>query len=129
MNIKDLGNYELVNGNTSNPVLIGTPTFYNFSVQTRDPSSAITNNPVFSVADQLELNGMLKGTIYAAAEELEQVDGRCGYWWYITDIKSEYIPATQAVSAEDGYLYFLVLSATVISVQDKNIPSTSPSGV
>ena len=129
MNIKELGNYELVNNNTDNPVLIGTPTFYNFSVQTRDPSSAITNNPVFSVADQLELNGILKDTIYAAAESMEQVDSRCGYWWYISDIKSEYIPATQTVSVEDGFLYFLVLSATVIVVADRNIPSTSPSGV
>jgi hypothetical protein len=123
MNIKELGNYELVNGNTDSPILVGTPTFYNFSVQTRDSSSAITNNPVFSPADQLELNAMLKGTIYAAAEELEQVDSRCGYWWYISDIKSEYIPASQTVSVEDGFLYFLVLSATVIAVQDRNNPS------
>lgn len=129
MNIKELGNYELVNNNTDNPVLIGTPTFYNFSVQTRDPNSAITNNPVFSVADQLELNGILKETIYAAAEAMEQVDRGCGHWWYISDIKSEYIPATQTVSVEDGFLYFLVLSATVIVVADRNIPSTSPSGV
>jgi hypothetical protein len=129
MNIKELGNYELVNNNTSNPVLIGTPTFYNFSVQTRDANSAITNDPVFDIADQIEVNGKLKDIIYAAADSLDQVDSKCGYWWYISDIKSEYIAKTGTVSVEDGFLYYLVLSATVIVVADRNIPSTSPSGV
>lgn len=129
MNIKELGNYELVNENTDNPVLIGTPTFYNFSMRTRDANSAITNDPIFNVEDQLDVNDRLRDLIYEASDFAGQSGDGCGYWWYITDIKSEYIPATQTVSVEDGFLYFLVLSATVISVQDKNIPATSPSGV
>ena len=129
MNIKELGNYELVNDNNDNPVLIGTPTFYNFSVQTRGSNSAITNYPVFNAEEQLDVNDSLRNLIYAASVFAGQSGNGCGYWWYITDVKSEYITERPVVTVEDGFLYFLVLSATVIVVADRNIPSTSPSGV
>jgi hypothetical protein len=123
MNIKDLGNYELVNGNTDNPVLIGTPTFYNFSIQTKAAVDPSATQPMFSVATQIEMKEDLFNLIYDAAQSVGQADPRCGAWWYITDIKSEYI----IKSGVSGY--FMVLSATVIAVTDNNIPATSPSGV
>jgi hypothetical protein len=67
--------------------------------------------------------------IFAAAEALDQAGRGCGYWWYITDIKSEYIAKTATVSVEDGFLYYLVLSATVVVFANRNTPSTSPSNV
>lgn len=129
MNIKELGNYELVNENTDNPVLIGTPRFYNFSVQTKGANSAITNYPVFNVEEQLDVNDSLRNLIYAASDFAGQSGNGCGYWWYITDVKSEYITERPTVSIEEGFLYYLVISATVVVVQDANFPATSPSGV
>jgi hypothetical protein len=121
MNIKDLGNYELVNANTESPVLIGTPTFYNFSIQTKTAIDPTSTRPIFSTATQLEMKDDLLQLIADAAAELGQDGDGCGYWWYITDIKSEYINKIGVGG------YFMVLSATVIAVADNNIPATSPS--
>ena len=123
MNIKDLGNYELVNGNTDNPVLIGTPTFYNFSIQTKGAVNPTSIRPMFDAANQVEMKSDLFNLIYDAAQSVGQADPKCGAWWYITDIKSEYINKIGVAE------YFMVLSATVIAVTDKNIPARSPSGV
>ena len=123
MNIKELGNYVLVNGNADNPILIGTPSFLNISIQSKvavDPSST---RPMFSAATQLEMNDDLKQLIYDTADSINQYGDGCGYWWYITDVKSEYI----IKSGVSGY--FLVISATIITVADNNIPATSPSNV
>ena len=123
MNIKELGNYVLVNGNTDSPILIGTPSFLNISIQSKvavDPSST---RPMFSAATQLEMNDDLKQLIYDTADSINQYGDGCGYWWYITDIKSEYILKATTTN------YFLVLSAKVIVVGDNNIPATSPSNV
>jgi hypothetical protein len=120
MNIKELGNYELVNENSDSPILIGTPTFYNFSIQTKsafDPSLTI---PMFTPGIQLEMKGDLLLLIADAADEAGQFGDGCGAWWYITDIKSEYINKIGVAG------YFMVLSATVISVYDNNIPAHSP---
>ena len=123
MNIKELGNYELVNGNTDNPVLVGTPKFYNFSAQLKDAADPNGTAPMISPALQLTLKNSLLGLIADAADEAGQFGDGCGAWWYITDIKSEYIIKATTVN------YYLVLSATVIVVEDINIPATSPSGV
>jgi hypothetical protein len=123
MNIKDLGNYELVNGNTDSPILIGTPTFYNFSIQTKGAFNPTSTRPMFDIETQVEMKGDLSTLIYDTAVELNQADDGCGHWWYITDIKSEYINKIGVAE------YFMVLSATVIVVRDRNFPSQSPSNV
>lgn len=123
MNIKDLGNYELVNNNKSNPILIGAPIFYNFSIQTKTAVDPSITRPMFSIATQLEMKDDLFNLIYDIADSVGQTGNDCGFWWYITDIKSEYIIKSGVAG------YFMVLSATVIAVADNNIPATSPSGV
>jgi hypothetical protein len=123
MNIKDLGNYELVNGNTDSPILIGTPTFYNFSIQTKTAVDPTSTRPMFTVGVQLEMKDNLLSLIADASIALDQNGDGCGAWWYITDVKSEYI----IKSGVSGY--FMVLSATVIAVEDNNIPAASPSNV
>lgn len=123
MNIKELSNYELVNDNNDSPILTGTPTFYNFSIQTKSAVDPASTRPMFPVVTQLEMKDDLLSLIYDAAEALGEVGNGCGAWWYITDVKSEYI----IKSGVSGY--FMVLSATVISVGDNNFPATSPSGV
>lgn len=123
MNIKELGNYELVNGNADNPILIGTPTFYNFSIQSKSAVDPSLTRPMFDAAAQIEMNTDLKDLIYNIAGSLGKSGDGCGYWWYITDVKSEYI----IKSGVSGY--FMILSATVIEFVDNNIPATSPSGV
>ena len=123
MNIKDLGNYELVNGNTDSPILIGTPEFYNFSIQTKTAVDPSGTQPMFSAATQIEIKGDLLTLIEDASIRLDQNGDGCGCWWYITDIKSEYINKIGVAA------YFMVLSATVIAVEDNNIPAASPSNV
>lgn len=123
MNIKDLGNYELANNNSDSPILVGTPKFYNFSIQAKaayDPSGTA---PMVSAGLQLELKDDLFSLIADAADEAGQYGDGCGAWWYITDIKSEYILKATTTN------YFLILSATVVVVEDTNIPATSPSNV
>ena len=123
MNIKDLSNYELVNGNGDSPILIGTPTFYNFSIQTKSAVDPSLTRPMFTPGTQLEMKDGLLLLIADAADEAGQFGDGCGAWWYITDIKSEYIIKSEVAG------YFMVLSATVIAVSDNNFPSVSPSGV
>jgi hypothetical protein len=123
MNIKDLGNYELVNGNTDSPILIGTPKFYNFSIQTKTAVDPTSTRPMFDAATQVEMKDDLLTLLEDASIALDQNGDGCGYWWYIIDVKSEYIIKSGVAG------YFMVLSATVISVGDNNIPATSPSGV
>jgi hypothetical protein len=123
MNIKDLGNYELVNGNTDSPILIGTPTFYNFSIQTKTAVDPTSTRPMFDAATQVEMKDDLLTLLEDASIALDQNGDGCGYWWYITDVKSEYIIKSGVAG------YFMVLSATVIAVEDNNIPAASPSNV
>lgn len=123
MNIKDLGNYELANGNGDIPILIGTPKFYNFSIQTKTAVDPTSTRPMFTVGVQLEMKDDLFSLIADAAGEADQYGDGCGAWWYITDVKSEYI----IKSGVSGY--FMVLSATVVAVEDTNTPATSPSNV
>ena len=123
MNIKELGNYELVNANTDNPILIGTPIIRNFSVQSKTSVDPSLTTPMFGPEEQVEVIDDLKTLIEDTALALSQHGDGCGAWWYITDIKSEYINKIGVAT------YFLVVSATVISVYDNNIPATSPSGV
>jgi hypothetical protein len=123
MNIKDLGNYELVNGNTDSPILIGTPTFYNFSIQTKTAVDPTSTRPMFNAATQVEMKDNLLTLLEDASIALDQNGDGCGFWWYITDIKSEYINKIGVTG------YFMVLSATVIAVEDNNIPAVSPSNV
>jgi hypothetical protein len=123
MNIKDLGNYELANGNGDSPILVGTPKFYNFSIQTNAAVDPTSTRPMFTVGVQLEMKDDLFSLIADAADEAGQYGDGCGAWWYITDIKSEYILKATTTN------YFLILSATVVIVEDTNIPATSPSNV
>ena len=123
MNIKELGNYQLVNNNTDIPILIGTPSFYNFSIQSKGAVDPTSTRPMFEAADQIEMQGDLLQLIYNAALSIDEANPGCGVWWYITDIKSEYINKIGVTG------YFMVLSATVIAVEDNNIPAVSPSNV
>jgi hypothetical protein len=123
MNIKDFSKYQLVNGNNDNPVLVSNPRYYNFSIQSKGAIDPTLVSPMFDSEDQLQVNADLIDLIYNIATFAEQADSGCGYWWYITDIKSQYINKIGAAG------YFMVLSATVIAVEDNNIPAASPSNV
>jgi hypothetical protein len=123
MNIKELGNYKVVNDNNDSPILVGTPNFFNFSIQSKVAVDPAVTRPMFDAATQIEMKEDLLGLIYDAAETFGEVGDGCGSWWYLTEIKSEYI---NKIGVSD---YFLVLSANVIVVSDDNFPATSPSGV
>lgn len=123
MNIKELSNYKVVNDNNDSPIIVGTPNFFNFSIQSKVAVDPSLTRPMFDAAIQIEMKDDLITLIQDAANSLGELGDGCGSWWYLNEIKSEYINKI-GVSG-----YFLVLSANVIVVSDDNNPATSPSGV
>jgi hypothetical protein len=126
MNIKDLGNYQMITDNTDSPILIGTPQPYTFSWSTTLAYQTATEFP--NAEDQVS---MLDQAL--AFVQLDIIDGvygeydpGCGVWWYLKGYDIEFVPR---ISDGNSLGQYWIYKIHVFRVEDRNIPATSPSNV
>jgi hypothetical protein len=121
MNIKDLANYQLVNDNNDNPILVGTPTRYTFTYT--DATAYDIDGP--SAEEQVNLiNDSLSFVQNNIINDIfgEFGDG-VGVWWYLEKYDINFVNIT---GTNDVYLRYNIY---LFKVEDINFPSTSPSGL
>jgi hypothetical protein len=124
MNIKDLGNYQMITNNTDSPILVGTPQFFTF---TWTDSAPYSNE---------ELTANLQASLLQSAlgfVQFDVIDGLyneyepgAGAWWYL---KSYDIDYAIKYSGANPIGYVCIYKIHVFRVADENIPATSPSNV
>lgn len=126
MNIKDLGNYQMITNNTDSPILVGTPTFYTFvwsSGENYDPSLDFPNSGTQSSMLQSALSFVQFDVINDIYNEY---DPGAGAWWYLKGFDVEFVPKSSSGSSTAAYWMYKV---HVFRVADMNFPATSPSNV
>lgn len=126
MNIKDLGNYQMITENTDSPVLIGEPQPYTFSWSTRLAYDTADEFP--EALDQV--NMIQQALAFVKLDVIESVYNEystgCGAWWYLKGYDVEFVPKISEGNSTGQYWIYKI---HLFRVEDRNFPSQSPSGV
>ena len=120
MNIKELGNYELVNANNDDPILVGGPDYYTFLYVDKQANDFSANQ--LSITHQGDNMGDAKNYVRDIIDSYYgEVGNGCGRWWYIKDIELTLISKDGAPS-----YFYPAYSIKVLRFHDRNFPSTTP---
>lgn len=121
MNIKELGNYQLINANTTNPVLVGTPEYYTFVYVDKQANNFA--NDQLPVNTQGDNNLAALEYAYTIIDEYwGEIGNESGAWWYVKDIEMSFLSKDGAPS--NFYAAYVI---KLFRVVDNNTPATSPS--
>lgn len=124
MNIKELGNYQLINDNLDNPILIGTPERFTF---TYTDSTSYTNEELSANTQSSMLQSALSFVQFDVIDGLyNEYGSSTGVWWYLEKYDIDYAIKYDGANPSG---YVCIYKVYVFRVYDNNIPAQSPSGV
>lgn len=124
MNIKELGNYQLINDNLDAPVLIGTPERLTFTYTDSVPYS---NIELTAGTQSSMIQSALSFVQFKVIDEFYNEYGTgAGVWWYLEKYDIDYAIKYEGANPQG---YVCIYKVYVFRVYDNNIPATSPSGV
>lgn len=124
MNIKELGNYQLINDNLDAPVLIGTPERFTF---TYTDSTPYNNDDLSANVQSSMLQSALSFVQFDVIDGLyNEYGSSTGVWWYLEKYDIDYAIKYDGANPKG---YVCIYKVYVFRVYDNNIPAQSPSGV